>query len=85
MIKIMKKYIVYRIIPRTLDDISVEFLYLTNDRKEAEEMCLAFAEEESYYKWFRRAQNSSTGWTSLIYNIKLINQNFCIGEIESNE
>ena len=53
MIKIMKKYIVYRIIPRTLDDISIEFLYLTNDRAEAEEMCLAFAEEELYYKWFR--------------------------------
>ena len=81
----MKKYIVYRIIPRTLDDISVEFLYLTNNLVEAEEMCLAFAEEELYHKWFRMAQNSSTGWTSLIYNIKLINQNFYVGEVESNE
>ena len=81
----MKKYIVYRIIPRTLNDISVEFLYLTDDRAEAEEMCLAFAEEELYYKWFRMAQNSSTGWTSLIYNIKLNNQNFYVGEVKSNE
>ena len=81
----MKKYIVYRIIPRTLDDISVEFLYLTDDCAEAEEMCLAFAEEELYYKWFRMAQSRSTGWTSLIYQIKLINQNFYVGEVESNE
>ena len=81
----MKKYNVYRIIHRILDDISVEFLYLTNDRKEAEEMCLAFAEEELYYKWFRMAQNSSTGWTSLIYNIKLNNQNFYVVEVKSNE
>ena len=48
-------------------------------------MCLAFAEEELYYKWFRMAQNSSTGWTSLIYNIKLNNQNFYVGEVKSNE
>ena len=81
----MKKYIVYRIIPRTLDDISVEFLYLTSDRTEAEEMCLAFAEEELYYKWFRMAQSSSTGWTSLVYHVRLINQNFYVGEVESNE
>ena len=85
MIKIMKKYIVYRVIPRTLDDISIEFLYITNNRAEAEEMCLAFAEEELYYKWFRLAQNSSTGWTSLVYHVRLINQNFYVGEVESNE
>lgn len=80
----MKEYIVYRVIPRTLDDISVELLYSTQSQSDAEEMCLAFAEEELYYKWFRMAQNSSTGWTSLIYHIKLTNQNFYIGEVKSN-
>lgn len=80
----MKEYIVYRIIARTIDDISVELLYSTHNRADAEEMCLSFAEEELYYKQFRMAQKRSTGWTSFVYNVKLINQKFYVGEVESN-